>query len=121
MEGEPVTRHVYKAIQQSAGKPVYGLFVARQLDPNTADAFHKARYWPSKEWNTPVATPVVALEINQILALIRRMQTQGMITPSDIQTLLDDILATQDDYESGPAWFKAYSKHYENWCNNQGG
>lgn len=119
MEGEPVTRHVYTAIQASGGKPVYGLFVARQLDPNTADAFHKARYWPSKEWKTPVATPVVALEIDQILALISLMQTQGMLTPSDIRTLLDNILEMQEDYESGPEWFKAYSKYYDNWCNAQ--
>jgi len=115
MEGEPVTRHVHKAIEASGTKPVYGLFITPQLDPNTADAFYKARYWPAKEWTTPVQTPVVALELDQIRALVRRMQTVGIVTPTEMRLLLDDILAMQHSHDHGPGWFHSYSKHYETW------
>jgi hypothetical protein len=115
MEGEPVTRHVYKAITENQGKRVYGLFIPLKLDPNTADAFHKARFWSAKDWKTPIPTPVVALEFDQILALVKRLQTKGNFTPKHLQALLDEILARQDCYDNGPTWFQAYSTYYEAW------
>lgn len=43
-EGEPVTRHVFKVIREHPDTPIYGFFVTKELDPNTVDAFHNARY-----------------------------------------------------------------------------
>lgn len=111
-EGEPVTRHVYKVIKETVDKPVYGLFVAKDLDPNTSDAFHNARYWSSGK--TSVPTPVVALEIRQIIKLIRCMKVQP-VTSADIRRLLDSILALQQAHQNGPSWYDAYSAHYETW------
>jgi hypothetical protein len=71
-EGEPVTRHVFTAIENSGDKAVYGLFITKKLDPNTADAFHYARYWRNRRDYVP--TPIVALEIEQIIALVKHMQ-----------------------------------------------
>jgi hypothetical protein len=112
VEGEPVTRHVFKAIEVSVDKPVYGLFVAKKVDPNTSDAFHNARYW--RDRRTFIATPVVALEIKQILALIQRMK-QYPVTVAGIRELLENILSLQRNFESGPSWFEAYSTLYEHW------
>jgi AlwI restriction endonuclease len=112
VEGEPVTRHVFKAIEDSMDKPVYGLFVAKKVDPNTSDAFHNARYW--RDRRTFIATPIVALEIKQILALIQRMK-QYPVTVADIRGLLENILSLQRNFESGPSWFEAYSTFYEHW------
>jgi AlwI restriction endonuclease len=111
-EGEPVTRHVFKAIEASDGKPVYGLFIAKKLDPNTIDAFHKARYW--RNFKGFVPTPVVALEIQQVLQLIEQVKSRS-ITAADLRELLDSILHLQDSYPHGPAWYEAYSQVYEQW------
>ncbi|HLL78900.1 MAG TPA: AlwI family type II restriction endonuclease [Ktedonobacteraceae bacterium] len=111
-EGEPVTRHVFKAIEESDSKPVYGLFVAKRLDPNTIDAFFKARYWKNFERFTP--TSVVALEIGQVLKLIERIKSRP-VSIEDIRMLFDRILQLQNEYPHGPAWYKAYSAMYEQW------
>ena len=115
-EGEPVTRHVSKAIDESGGKPVYGLFVAKKLDPNTVDAFYKARYWKSFESEDYQLTPVVAFEIRHILKLVERIQSQP-VTIADLRRLFDRILQLQDEHPHGPAWYKAYSTLYERWVN----
>lgn len=107
MEGEPVTRHVFKAIRESGPKPVYGLFVAKQIDPNTVDAFHNARYWQG--WNSSITTPVVPIEINHVLELVRHMQRES-ITVDALRLLLDKVLNLQSKYETGPEWYKAYSE-----------
>jgi len=114
-ESEPVTRHVFKAIESSSGKPVYGLFVAKKLDPNTIDAFHKARYW--RNYKSFVPTPVVALDIKQMLKLIERMKAQS-VTTINFRELLDCILQLQDTYPYGPEWYEEYCKVYEEWVNS---
>lgn len=114
-EGEPVTRHVFLAAS-SSDKPVYGLFVANKLDPNTANAFHKARYW--RDWKTSaIPTPVIALETKQVLALIQRMRSQP-VSVAELRGMLDGVLALQDQYQDGPSWYKAYSALYETWSNS---
>ncbi len=114
-EGEPVTRHVFKAIEATDGKPVYGLFITRKLDPNTIDAFHKARYW--KNYTSFVSTPVVALEIEQVLKLIERIKIQNL-TAANFRELLDRILQLQGTCQHGPAWYKEYCKLYKRWVNS---
>jgi hypothetical protein len=111
-EGEPVTRHVFKSIETSDGKPVYGLFITKKLDPNTIDAFYKARYW--KSYKKSISTPIVALEIDQVLQLIELIKIQG-VTVVNFRELLDRILELQDAYPNGPAWYEAYSALYEKW------
>ncbi len=116
-EGEPVTRHVFKVIEESDGKPVYGLFIAKKLDPNTVDAFYKASYW--KNFEKPTPTPVIALELNQVLQLLKHIKLHR-VTIADIRLLFDRILQLQDTHPHGPAWYKAYSKTYEQWVSTLG-
>lgn len=110
MEGEPVTRHVFKAIEESGGKAVYGLFVARRLDPNTVDAFHNARYW--RNWEVSVSTPVVAINIDQALTLLRRVKNSKGLSAEGFRKILDEILKLQLDSENGSVWYKNYSDYY---------
>ena len=117
VEGEPVTRHVFTAIESSGDTPVYGLFVTKKLDPNTADAFHQARYWRNRR--DYISTPVIALEINQVIALVQRIQQQP-VTAADIRVLLDRILQLQQTHPHGPAWYEAYSALYEQWVTSSG-
>ncbi len=114
-EGEPVTRHVFTEIEKSSDTPVYGLFVAKKLDPNTSDAFHNARYW--RNTREYVSIHVIALEIEQVLALVQPMQQQP-VTAKDIRALLDQILELQSNSQDGPAWYHEYSKLYNQWVND---
>lgn len=107
MEGEPVTRHVFKVIKENGTKPVYGLFVAKKIDPNTVDAFHNARYWDN--WESYITTPVVSVEIDHILSLVRSMQRE-MVTTAKIRGLFDNILDSQKNYSNGPEWYQSYNK-----------
>lgn len=111
-EGEPVTRHVFKAIEESGDTPVFGLFVAKKIDPNTVDAFYQARYW--RNWTTAVDTPIVALEMKHIMALIQRMKTHT-VAYTDILELFRHILELQKAHPHGPAWYKAYCQYYDEW------
>lgn len=116
-EGEPVTRHVYRAsaAQTDLGRPVFGLFIAPSIDPNTVDLYHDARYWPN--WQTAVATPVVAMTIADVREMIDRMK-EVMITPADLRQLLEDILDLQSAHASGPEWFQASRQVYQEWLNS---
>jgi hypothetical protein len=112
MEGEPVTRHVFKAIEASGDKPVYGVFVAKRLNPNTIDAFHNARYW--KNYEKYIITPIVALEIKQLLKLVACLKYHS-VSIADVRKLLDTILDMQKEFDNGPDWYNAYSRFYERW------
>jgi hypothetical protein len=112
MEGEPVTRHVFKAIEASGDKPVYGVFVAKRLDPNTIDAFHNARYW--KNYKEYSITPIVAFEIKQLLKLVAYLKYHS-VPIADVRKLLDTILNMQKEFDNGPDWYNAYSRFYEQW------
>src|SRR5579875_1056479 len=112
MEGEPVTRHVFKAIESSGDKPVYGVFVAKRLDPNTIDAFHNARYW--KNYKEYSITPIVAFEIKQLLKLVAYLKYHS-VPIADVRKLLDTILNMQKEFNNGPDWYNAYSRFYEQW------
>lgn len=106
-EGEPVTRHVFKIIQSNNEKPVYGLFVAKKIDPNTVDAFHNARYW--NDWTNPISTPVVSVEIDHLLKIINRMESEPLQVTS-LRFLLDQIINLQSKFKSGPDWYQFYEK-----------
>lgn len=78
----------------------------------TLDTFHNARYW--KDYKKYILTPIVALETKHVIALVQRMKTRA-ITPVDIRELFDTLLKIQIEYKSGPSWYEAYSKLYEQW------
>lgn len=115
-EGEPVTRHVFKAIEKSYNQVVYGLFVAKNLDPNTIHMFHKAQYWGN--WTTSTPIPIVALEIKHIITLIQFMKIHSL-TITDVRELFDHILNLQSDHPDGPSWYKAYIKVLEEWISQK--
>lgn len=51
-EGEPVRRHVAQYVEQSEGadnKPVYGLFIALEIDSNTAHTFRSGDWYLSDD------------------------------------------------------------------------
>ena len=69
-EGEPVRRHVADQARQCE-KPVYGLFVARRLDPNTVETFRHGVWYLSPTERTRLNILPMSLEgFRQLFARI---------------------------------------------------
>jgi hypothetical protein len=103
-EGEPVRRHVADVLQrfEPAGKAVYGLFIARRIDTNTAETFRIGVWYKAND--EKVALTVVPLTIRQFRVVLERAAKAGRLHPS---VLLDQILACsamRADAADAPTW-----------------
>lgn len=87
-EGEPVRRHVADVLEKFApvGKDVYGLFLARRIDTNTAETF-RIGVWYTKN-DERVALNVVPLTLGQLRSVLDRGHQEGKLSPS----LLIDVI-----------------------------
>lgn len=103
MEGEPVRRHVADFEQRFTGtKKVYGLFIARNVNSNTAHTFRMG------EWYLPddkmLYVDIVPLRIDQFLTILSAGKTQPSAVRNKLLTLLGKAraFATRD----APQWKK---------------
>jgi hypothetical protein len=104
MEGEPVRRHVADVVERhraTSGKPVFGLFVAPSVDPNTAEAFGRAT------WMYPdgrrIAVDIVPVTIRQFTSIFTTgFGRSGGLGPSDMRSFLDSAIACRSD--NGQSW-----------------
>lgn len=101
MEGEPVRRHVANFEQRyERRKKVFGLFVARNINSNTAHTFRMG------EWYLPddrmLWVDIVPLRIDQFVALLRA----GIARPQEVRNQLLDLLrgARQVATRHAPQW-----------------
>lgn len=98
-EGEPVRRHVasYAELQT---KPVYGLFIALQIDSNTAHTF-RAGDWYLKD-DTKIALSIVPMTLSDFRDFFRTGIGGFGDMPTKLRSLLVECrsVANQD----APAW-----------------
>lgn len=89
-EGEPVRRHVADVLEEfeAAGKAVYGLFVARRIDTNTAETF-RIGVWYKKD-DARVSLDVVPLTLKQLRKILSDGWSDNRL---DVSILIDVILA----------------------------
>lgn len=88
-EGEPVRRHVADAMVAEGakyGKPVYGLFVANNIDTNTAETFKKGT-WYLRD-NTKISLDIVPFTLEQFKTFFEALFTSENVSVSAIQDLL---------------------------------
>jgi len=103
-EGEPVRRHVAQYTEKST-KPVYGLFIALQIDNNTAHTFRSGDWYLTD--NTKLSLDIVPLTLNDFRVFLATSKN----TPSDMPALLRQLLiecrakANQD----APQWKSSIS------------
>src|SRR5258708_35393363 len=93
-EGEPVRRHVARHVDEFAkkNKPVYGLFIAVNVDTNTAETFRLAR-WDRPD-DSDVFLQIVRLTLQQFTNLFKgAFSRSGSMDYILIETLLRDCLA----------------------------
>ena len=101
-EGEPVRRHVADVTQQysSSGKPVYGLFIAPRIDPNTAETFGRGTFILGTE---RFALKIVPVTIAQFTRMFEAgFQRQQGIGPADVHAFLDRSIDRRS--EDGESW-----------------
>lgn len=101
-EGEPVRRHVAKYVeaQNSGGKPVFGLFLAINIDSNTAHTFRTGDWYLKDDTKTNLH--IVPMKLDDFLSLFNFGKTRLENMPSILQEVIRScrMEATQD----APAW-----------------
>lgn len=103
-EGEPVRRHVADLVvhhSENTGKPVYGLFLAKKIDSNTAETF-RIGVWYVRDDNR-MRLDIVPLTLVQFKEVFEAMFRSGNVCVADIRGVLDRCSELRPHHEA-PAW-----------------
>ena len=103
-EGEPVRRHVANVVAESSsiyGKPVYGLFIAKRIDSNTAETFRVGAWYNRDDFRMNL--DIVPLTLEQFKNLFEALFKSDLVSVATIRALLDDCNALRDRHDA-PAW-----------------
>jgi len=109
-EGEPVRRHVADLMVHHAaltGKPVYGLFVAKKIDSNTAETF-RIGVWYAQD-DTRMDLDIVPFTLVQFKSLFEAMFQSGNVDAAHLRELFDLCSGTRTDHHA-PAWKAAIAR-----------
>lgn len=103
-EGEPVRRHVAQALEQYAqtGKRVYGLFVARKVDTNTAETF-RIGVWYLKG-DVRVDLDIAPLTISQLRAVLQFAHSSWPRGPEVLVDLIESVTEKRRQCRGAPEW-----------------
>ena len=98
-EGSPVRLHVANAAQAyaDAEKPVFGLFIARNIDSNAAESF-RIGAWYLKD-DTRVTVNIVPFTLAQF-----RHVFDTSLAPNTMRQLLQTCLDLRTHVDGAPAW-----------------
>lgn len=100
MEGEPVRRHVADQLEKY-DKPVYGLFVAKRIDSNTAETF-RIGVWYTKD-DERLSLQIVPFTLEQFGEFFKTLFDEGNATPQEVVSLMAKCEACRKEYEA-PRW-----------------
>ncbi|GAB1779547.1 hypothetical protein PMEGAS67_50240 [Priestia megaterium] len=110
-EGEPVRRHVAKEkvkVAAASGKPVYGLFMARSIDNNTAETFRIGVWYTGDE---PDFINIVPITLNQFILMMEKYQ-MVRFDNKEFRRILDSCLIPRNAH--APAWKAEIQKVVDN-------
>lgn len=106
-EGEPVRRHVAKEkakIAATSGKPVYGLFIARTIDNNTAETFRIGVWYNGDE---PDFINIIPITLKQFILMMEKYLT-NRFDNKVFRRVLDNCLIPRNAH--APAWKREIQK-----------
>lgn len=114
MEGEPVRRHVARVIEdyEQAGKEVYGLFIAIDVDTNTAETFRIGSWY--KRDDTRLNLGIVPLRLEQFARVFESGFSRGELTPSEIRQILNNCLTERA--AEAPVWKRLIEQEINRAC-----
>lgn len=103
-EGEPVRRHVADFVvkyREDPGKPVYGLFIANNINSNTAETFRiGAWYTPEDE---RMRLDIIPLTLQQFKVFFEMLFTHETPDVTLVRKLLEECGQSRATHEA-PAW-----------------
>lgn len=103
-EGEPVRRHVAQYAEE-AGKPVFGLFIALQIDSNTAHTFRSGDWYLADDSKLSLdIVPLTLADFHDFLASGRRRLSK---MPGLLRQLLIECRAKAN--QDAPQWKRSIS------------
>lgn len=109
-EGEPVRRHVAQYVDRYPGKEVYGLFLANNIDTNTAETF-RIGVWYRKD-DSPLALRIVPLTLEQFTDLfVQAFRYQGRLEPAKLYDLL--VRCRAESNAAAPEWKQFIARYVE--------
>ena len=101
-EGEPVRRHVAEIAEQheNTGKRVYGLFIALNIDSNTAETFKSGNWYKPDDSKLPLQ--IIPIRLDDFSKLFEAGFNAGGLTPNKIRELITECRALSN-YDA-PEW-----------------
>ena len=102
VEGEPVRRHVAEIAEQheNTGKRVYGLFIALNIDSNTAETFKSGNWYKPDDSKLPLQ--IIPIRLDDFSKLFEAGFKAGGLTPNKIRELITECRALSN-YDA-PEW-----------------
>ena len=111
-EGEPVRRHVATVVATTK-KPVYGLFVAPKINPNTLLTFSTGLWYP-EDGGKAENVEIVPLTLDQFRDIFDHFQTRRY-EPGDLMALLESCIAARISNPS--IWQALIAEQVGKWLN----
>lgn len=109
-EGEPVRRHVADYVDKYKDKIVYGLFIANQINTNTAETFRIGVWYRNDD--SQLAVWIVPITIDQFSKLFEsNFSKYGKFDINIINQLL--LRCRAESNMPAPEWKKRISKHVD--------
>jgi len=101
-EGEPVRRHVAEIAEQheNTGKRVYGLFIALNIDSNTAETFKSGNWYKPDDSKLPLQ--IIPIRLDDFSKLFEAGFKAGGLSPRSIRELITECRALSN-YDA-PEW-----------------
>lgn len=106
-EGEPVRRHVAREkakVAAATGKPVYGLFMARSIDNNTAETFRVGVWYTGDEADF---INIVPITLKQFILMMEKYLA-NRFDNEEFRRVLDTCLIPRNAH--APAWKREIQK-----------
>lgn len=99
-EGEPVRRHIAKYVEEYNSKEVFGLFIALNIDSNTANTFRLGD-WYLKD-DSKLALDIVPLKLEDFRKILTSGKEKLSTLPEIIRTLIIECRAKAN--QDAPIW-----------------
>ncbi len=104
-EGETVRRHVAELMQyhqSNSNKPVYGLFIAKRIDSNTAETFRNGR-WFGRD-NQKMQLNIVPITLEQFKKIFIVLLGTRPIKVNVVREIIDHCVELRSKHDEGPRW-----------------
>jgi hypothetical protein len=101
-EGEPVRRHIAKIADNfdEYEKEVFGLFIAKEINSNTAETFRIGRWYRSDD--SSMNLRIIPLTIQQFIDFFEYFFVNQLERPDELRKLFVECLAYSND--QAPQW-----------------